>query len=154
MSQGIIFPTPDEEGFWEQQIESTNGGKDPRPGPAYLGFMILYATWRGFMEPDFWIFSDFGLSAGFGHGAGTMAIEDTGSQYSALFIHPYRTGKTSWVPQQLQWLSPAMFILIFPAGFRATCYIIERHTIVLSWLNQPVVQCQNLGMNIRERLEY
>ena len=26
---------------------------------AYLGFMIIYATWRGFMEADFWIFSDF-----------------------------------------------------------------------------------------------
>ncbi len=104
---------------------------------AYLGFMILYATWRGFMEADFWIFSDFGLSAGVGHGAGTMAIEDTGSHvlsplYSPLIV----PGEHSWVPQQLQWLSPAMFILIFPAGFRATCYY-YRKAYYRAFMAQP-----------------
>ena len=43
------------------------------------------------MEADFWIFSDFGLSAGVGHGASAMAIEDTGSHvlsplYSPLIV--------------------------------------------------------------------
>ena len=34
--------------------------KGPTAMAAYLGFMIIYATWRGFMESDFLFFSDFG----------------------------------------------------------------------------------------------
>ena len=97
--------------------------KGPTAMAAYLGLMIVYATWRGFMEADFWIFSELGYSAGVGHGAGTMAIEEHGSHVlSPLFSPLIIPGENSWVPRELQWLSPAMFILIFPAGFRATCY--------------------------------
>lgn len=88
----------------------------------YLGLAIAYATWRGFMEADFWIFSDFGNSAG----TQTMAIEDKGSHVlSPLFsplIIPGEDGLGSFVPEYLWWMSPAMFILIIPAGFRGTCY--------------------------------
>ena len=31
--------------------------KGPTAMAIYLGFMIVYATWRGFMESDFWVFS-------------------------------------------------------------------------------------------------
>ncbi len=78
MIQGVTFPLPMKKGFGATD-RVDKWWKGPTAMAAYLGFMILYATWRGFMEADFWIFSDFGLSAGVGHGAGTMAIEDTGS---------------------------------------------------------------------------
>ena len=32
--------------------------KGPTAMAAYLGIMLIYATWRGFMEADFWIFSE------------------------------------------------------------------------------------------------
>ena len=136
MSQGVTFPLPMKKGFGATD-RVDKWWKGPTAMAAYLGFMILYATWRGFMEADFWIFSDFGLSAGVGHGAGTMAIEDTGSHvlsplYSPLIV----PGEHSWVPQQLQWLSPAMFILIFPAGFRATCYY-YRKAYYRAFMQQP-----------------
>jgi hypothetical protein len=97
--------------------------KGPTAMAAYLGFMIAYATWRGFMEADFWIFSEFGLSAGMGHGSGTMAIENNHSHVlSPLFRRLIVPGENSWFPSHLQWMSPDMLILIFPAGCRGTWY--------------------------------
>ena len=49
--------------------------KGPTAMAIYLGIMVMYSTWRGFMEADFWIFSEFGRSAG----VQTMAIENQGS---------------------------------------------------------------------------
>jgi len=46
--------------------------KSPTAMALYLGLMVVYATWRGFMEADFLLFSDFGRSAGLQ----TMAIEN------------------------------------------------------------------------------
>ena len=37
--------------------------KGPTAMAAYLGFMIIYATWSGFMESDFLFFSEFGASS-------------------------------------------------------------------------------------------
>ena len=96
--------------------------KSPLAMAMFLGAATIYATWRGFMEADFWIFSEFGRSAN----AQTMAIEDQGSHvlsplYSPLII-PGADGLGSIVPEWLWWMSPAMFILIVPAGFRGTCY--------------------------------
>ena len=93
--------------------------KGPSAMAFYLAIMVVYATWRGFMEADFWIFADFGRSAG----EQTMAIESNGSHVlSPLFSPLIVPDEHSWMPEALWWLSPAMFILIFPAGFRATCY--------------------------------
>ena len=58
MSQGITFPLPMKKGFGATD-RVDKWWKGPTAMAAYLGFMILYATWRGFMEADFWIFSDF-----------------------------------------------------------------------------------------------
>jgi len=99
----------------------------------YLGFMLAYSTWRGLMEADFWIFSDFGASAG----NPTMAIESANSHVlSPLFSPLIVPGENSWVPVQLQWMSPAMFILIFPAGFRGTCYY-YRKAYYRAFMQQP-----------------
>jgi hypothetical protein len=92
------------------------------------------------MEADFWIFADFGLSGGQGGHAGTMAIENQGSHVlSPLFsplIIPGGEGLGGPVPGFLWWMSPAMFILIFPAGFRGTCYY-YRKAYYRVYMQQP-----------------
>ena len=145
------------------QTDRTDGWwKGPTAMAAYLGFMIVYATWRGFMEADFWIFSDFGYSAGVGHGAGTMAIENTGSHvlsplYSPLVI-PGSGEIGTMVPVALAWMSPAMFILIFPAGFRGTCYYMRRvyyrtffASPVACWVDEPEIN-KKIGYKGEKRL--
>jgi len=103
--------------------------KGPTAMALYLGVMVVYSTWRGFMESNLPFFGNFGRSSGIIDGNyGTMAIESGGSHVlSPLFsplILPGMDGNElgSFVPEALWWMSPAMFILIFPAGFRATCY--------------------------------
>jgi len=120
--------------------------KSPLAMACYLGAAIIYATWRGFMEADFWIFSEFGNSA-CGAASGvitecqTLAIESNGNHvlsplYSPLII-PGAGGLGSMVPTFLWWMSPAMFILIIPAGFRGTCYY-YRKAYYRSLLASPV----------------
>ena len=119
--------------------------KSPLAMACYLGAAVLYATWRGFMEADFWIFSDFGNSA-CGAATGvitecqTLAIESEGSHvlsplYSPLIL-PNADGLGSVVPEFMWWMSPAMFILIIPAGFRGTCYY-YRKAYYRSFLASP-----------------
>jgi hypothetical protein len=88
------------------------------------------------MEADFWIFSEFGRSAG----VQTMAIENQGSHVlSPLFsplILPGGDGLGGPIPEFLWWMSPAMFILIFPAGFRGTCYY-YRKAYYRAFFHQP-----------------
>jgi hypothetical protein len=110
--------------------------KGPTAMAIYLGVMIAYSTWRGFMEADFWIFSEFGRSAG----VQTMAIENQHSHVlSPLFsplILPGSEGLGGPIPEFLWWMSPAMFILIFPAGFRGTCYY-YRKAYYRAFMAQP-----------------
>jgi len=107
--------------------------KGPTAMAAYLGFMIIYATWRGFMEADFWFFEELGRSSG----NQTMAIESQGSHVlSPLFSPLIYPDENSWIPKELWWMSPAMFILIFPAGFRGTCYY-YRKAYYRAFFQQP-----------------
>ena len=121
MSEGINLPLPMKKGFGATD-RVDDWWKGPTAMAAYLGIMIVYATWRGFMEADFWIFEEFGRSAG----NQTMAIESEGSHVlSPLFSPLVIPGQGTFggpIPEALWWMSPAMFILIFPAGFRGTCY--------------------------------
>ena len=156
-SVGEAVKLPMKKGFG-QTDRSDPWWKGPVAMASYLGIMIIYATWRGFMEADFWIFSEFGYSAGVGHGAGTMAIENTGSHvlsplYSPLII-PGKDTIGSMVPVALAWMSPAMFILIFPAGFRGTCYY-YRKAYYRAFSSSPLaVQFPNHGTSIRVKLVY
>ena len=118
---GDNIPLPMKKGFGAtDRIDAW--WKGPSAMAFYLGIMVVYATWRGFMEADFWFFSEFGRSAG----TQTMAIESNGSHVlSPLFSPLIIPGQGAFggpIPEALWWLSPAMFILIFPAGFRGTCY--------------------------------
>ena len=135
MTEGIKLPLPMKKGFGAtDRVDAW--WKGPTAMVAYLGFMIVYATWRGMMESDFWYFEEFGRSAGHQ----TMAIESQGSHVlSPLFsplIIPGEGTMGSLVPMWLAWMSPAMFILIFPAGFRATCYY-YRKAYYRAFMQQP-----------------
>ena len=55
MSEGIKLPLPMKKGFGATD-RVDDWWKGPTAMAAYLGIMIVYATWRGFMEADFWIF--------------------------------------------------------------------------------------------------
>ena len=132
MSEGIKLPLPMKKGFGATD-RVDDWWKGPTAMAAYLGIMIIYGTWRGFMEADFWIFEEFGRSAG----NQTMAIESEGSHVlSPLFSPLIYPNENSWIPQRLWWMSPAMFILIFPAGFRGTCYY-YRKAYYRAFMQQP-----------------
>ena len=135
MSEGIKLPLPMKKGFGATD-RVDDWWKGPTAMAAYLGIMIVYATWRGFMEADFWIIEEFGRSAG----TQTMASESEGSPVlSPLFsplVLPGENQLGSMVPMALAWMSPAMFILIFPAGFRGTCYY-YRKAYYRAFMQQP-----------------
>ena len=104
---GDNIPLPMKKGFGStDRIDAW--WKGPSAMAFYLGIMVVYATWRGFMEADFWIFEAFGRSAG----NQTMAIERNGSHVlSPLFSHLIIPDEHSWMPEAMWWLSPAMFIV-------------------------------------------
>ncbi|MDP7003586.1 MAG: hypothetical protein QGG21_01000 [Candidatus Thalassarchaeaceae archaeon] len=133
MSQSMKLPM--KRGFGKTD-RTDDWWKGPAAMSGYLGIMIAYSAWRGMMEADFWIFSEFGMSAGHQ----TMAIESKGSHVlSPLFsplVIPGGDGLGSMVPLELAWMSPAMFILIFPIGFRATCYY-YRKAYYRAFMQQP-----------------
>ncbi len=129
---GEKIPLPMKKGFGATDRVDT-WWKGPSAMAFYLAIMVVYGTWRGFMEADFWIFENFGRSAG----EQTMAIESNGSHVlSPLFSPLIVPDEHSWMPESLWWLSPAMFILIFPAGFRATCYY-YRKAYYRAFFQQP-----------------
>jgi len=115
MAEGIRLPM--KKGFGATD-RVDDWWKGPTAMALYLGVMIVYSTWRGFMESSLPFFEGFGRSAG----NQTMAVESGGSHVLSPLFSPLLIPDNSWVPDELMWLSPAMFILIFPAGFRATCY--------------------------------
>ena len=133
MSEGMKLPM--KKGFGATD-RVDDWWKSPSAMAAYLGIMIVYSTWRGMMEADFWFFEEFGRSAGHQ----TMWIESKGSHVlSPLFsplVIPGGDGLGSMVPLWLAWMSPAMFILIFPIGFRATCYY-YRKAYYRAFMQQP-----------------
>ena len=132
--------------------------KGPTAMALYLGIMVVYSTWRGFMEADIWIFSGFGASScdptvvvdGVVAACQTMAIESEGSHVlSPLFsplIIPGEAGLASPIPEYLWWMSPAMFILIFPAGFRGTCYY-YRKAYYRAFFQQPTACAVSVPWN-------
>ena len=72
-----------------------------KPAIQALGLIVLigYANWAAFL------------------GAGHYHYEENGRHYLSPFYSPYL--HPAWLPA---WLSPALLVLVFPLGFRATCY--------------------------------
>ena len=74
-------------------------------------------------------------------GAGHYHYIAEGRDYLSPFYSPYI--KLSWLPA---WFSPALLILIFPLGFRTTCYY-YRKAYYRSFFNDPI------GCAVGERSE-
>ena len=124
--------------------------KGPTAMAAYLGLMIVYATWRGFMESDILFFSELGASSCENWDTAksfkdvsrcqTMSIEQESKWGTSHVLSPLYSPlifpQSSWIPKDLWWLSPAMFILVFPAGFRGTCYY-YRKAYYRAFFQQP-----------------
>lgn len=78
-----------------------------------------------------------------GHAAANQSTNYLTPMYSPLVFnvpgkpethHAWWTKKPDWVPG---WLSPAAFILIFPAGFRFTCYYYRGAYYKAFWADPP-----------------
>jgi hypothetical protein len=95
-----------------------------QPVAVFVGFVlfIIYATWRAFENAHY--FSE---------------------PYLSPFYSPCVTGKCpggssdlgTWIPGNGWPLSPALLILIFPLGFRFTCYYYRKAYYRAFWLSPP-----------------
>src|SRR3954468_13809014 len=92
----------------------------------FAGF-VVYATWAAFNHP---------IVAGTGHRI-YFADPYLSPLYSPCFMKGCPT-QISWA--QLNgpmWISPAIYILIFPLAFRATCYYYRKAYYRSFWLSPP-----------------
>ena len=104
------------------RCESTAGGYSPPSRPGCSSFSSIYATWRAFENAHY--FSE---------------------PYLSPFYSPCLTDKCPSEAQDLgQWalvgwwpLSPALMILIFPLGFRLTCYYYRKAYYRSFWASPP-----------------
>jgi hypothetical protein len=99
----------------------------------FIGFsaFVVYSTWAAFNHP---------IVAGTAHRI-YYAMPD-GAHYLSPFYSPcFMKGcptQVSWA--QLDgpmWLSPAIYILVFPLAFRATCYYYRKAYFRSFWLSPP-----------------
>jgi hypothetical protein len=92
---------------------------------AGLGLFLVYGTVRIFLDQNYWV-EEFHYLAPF---------------YSPCLAASCVEGSSHFLGQPLpelpSWMSPAMFILIFPAGFRATCYYYRKAYYRAFWLSPP-----------------
>ncbi|HTW18726.1 MAG TPA: hypothetical protein VME70_00765 [Mycobacteriales bacterium] len=90
---------------------------------------VIYATWAAFNHPLV-----------YGHGAPHRifyAKPYLSPLYSPCVAHGCPSDVAWWHWDAWQWLSPALYILIFPLGFRATCYYYRRAYYRSYWLSPP-----------------
>ncbi|HTR70504.1 MAG TPA: hypothetical protein VMH41_09805, partial [Mycobacteriales bacterium] len=87
-----------------------------------VGFsaFIVYATWAAFANSNYFVKPY--LSPFYSPCIAKSCPPD--ASWGSLDIH--------W-----QWLSPALYILIFPLGFRATCYYYRKAYYRSFWLSPP-----------------
>jgi hypothetical protein len=100
-----------------------------QPLAIFIGFsvFVVYATWAAFNHP---------IVAGTDHRI-YFADPYLSPLYSPCFMKGCPT-QISWA--QLDgpmWLSPAIYILIFPLAFRATCYYYRKAYYRSFWLSPP-----------------
>ncbi len=92
---------------------------------AILGSFVIYATWAAFVNKDYYVGANMhrDLISPFYSPCLTQSCVATGAANKAVF---------SW------WtISPALLILIFPLGFRMTCYYYRRSYYRSFWWAPP-----------------
>jgi hypothetical protein len=107
---------------------------DPLITAIVFASFVIYATWAAF---------DHALV--FGHGAPHRWF------YSKPYLSPFYSPciakgcppDVNWASLDIwQWLSPALYILIVPLGFRATCYYYRRAYYRAYWFSPPACAVQ------------
>ena len=96
----------------------------PLLNAAALGSFLLYATVRLFWDRSYFV-EDFHYVAPF---------------YSPCLSTDCVAGTSplgTWFGGLPSWASPAMFILLFPGGFRATCYYYRKSYYRAFWFSPP-----------------
>jgi hypothetical protein len=118
---------------WGQTLRTDAWWKQPLAVFVVFTAFLVYAHWR-ILECNHY-FS--------GHSAANAATNYLAPFYSPLIFdvpghpssgHAWLSQKPGWVPN---WLSPAAFILIFPAGFRFTCYYYRGAYYKAFWQDPP-----------------
>ena len=97
----------------------------PLLNAAGLAFFLVYGTFRIFYDQNYWV-EEFHYLAPF---------------YSPCLSNSCVEGSSHFLgtplPSLPSWMSPAMFILVFPGGFRATCYYYRKTYYRAFWFSPP-----------------
>lgn len=107
------------------------------PAMVGIGFalFIAYATWRAVFEPGFYDAQ---------HAA--EAAKQVTQSYP--YLSPFYSPKVPFDWSILGWkLSPALFVLWIPAGFRATCYYYRKAYYRAYFLDPPACSVGHFGGN-------
>ena len=124
--------------------DGPRAGEDRGPHPAqdtwwqaplltFLGLsaFVVYGIVRIFHDSSYWV-EDFHYLAPF---------------YSPCLSQSCVPGSSHFLgqpfPQLPSWMSPAMFVLILPGGFRATCYYYRKAYYRAFWLSPPACAVPN-----------
>lgn len=130
MSKGVVSL---KQRGWGQTFRTDRWWVQPLSVFLVFTAFLIYAHWR-ILEGQHY-FS--------GHSAANAATNYLAPFYSPLLFdvpgqaasgHALLNQKPGWVPS---WLSPAAFILIFPAGFRFTCYYYRGAYYKAFWQDPP-----------------
>ena len=102
-----------------------------------LFLFIVYATWAAFRNNDYYA-GNLGLA---------NARDYLSPFYSPCITHNCVTTGYVWGPVFGGWwrVSPALLILIFPLGFRMTCYYYRKTYYRAFWLSPPACAVADFG---------
>jgi len=118
MAHGVLGP--DRAGVEGKTLRQDRWWLQPAATFVVFAAFVIYATWRAFSGVDY--YSTPYLSPFYSPCLSTDCVEG-----SSDFGQPI-----SWFP-----LSPALLILIFPLGFRMTCYYYRKAYYRSFWLSPP-----------------
>ncbi len=100
-----------------------------------LTLFAIYATWAAFRNGHYY--------------AGSLGRDYLSPFYSPCLAHICSTkgGYSGWGPILGSWwaISPALLILIFPLGFRMTCYYYRKSYYRSFWLSPPACAVPDAG---------
>jgi hypothetical protein len=97
----------------------------PLLNAAGLTFFLVYGTFRIFYDQNYWV-EEFHYLAPFYSPCLSSSCVEGSSHFLGTPL-----------PSLPSWMSPAMFILVFPGGFRATCYYYRKTYYRAFWFSPP-----------------
>jgi hypothetical protein len=108
----------------ERTLRTDRWWMNPLLNGLALGAFLLYATFRLFYDKNYYVAEFHYVAPFYSPCLSTDCVEGTsplGTPFGGL----------------PSWMSPAMFILLFPGGFRATCYYYRKSYYRAFWFSPP-----------------